>query len=307
MGYINDFLRMIIEGINAVVNNYAISIIFFTIIVKLCLMPLDYKQRVSMKKMADIGPKIKELEKKYKGDPQKLQQKQQEMYKKEKINPLSGCLPLLVSMPILFAMFSVLRAVAAEQTVEMMNAFEQGKEYIPQGFLWIKNIWQPDSFMASILPTLDNLKSFAPISGSPVLTADTVNHIKAFAETPVYTAMLTSHGAVTAYTFPLLFWTINVPQIMNGYFILPILAAASQFLQTKLTPTQGDPSGNSSMKMMMYFMPLFSLWLCSSYNASFALYWVVGNLIAIGQQLFFTWYFKQKEEKDKNKIEVLDP
>ncbi|HEY4662432.1 MAG TPA: YidC/Oxa1 family membrane protein insertase [Candidatus Humimicrobiaceae bacterium] len=94
---------------NHVIANYGIVIILLTIIVRIVLIPLTISQTRSMAKMQKIQPELKELQKKYKDDKQKLQQETMEFYKKNNVNPLAGCLPLLLQMPVFFALFQALR------------------------------------------------------------------------------------------------------------------------------------------------------------------------------------------------------
>jgi len=94
---------------NHIIANYGIVIILLTIIVRIVLVPLTISQTRSMAKMQKIQPEIKELQKKYKDDKQKLQQETMEFYKKNNVNPLAGCLPLLFQMPVFFALFQALR------------------------------------------------------------------------------------------------------------------------------------------------------------------------------------------------------
>jgi YidC/Oxa1 family membrane protein insertase len=95
---------------NNIIANYGIVIILLTIIVRLVLTPLTISQTRSMAKMQKIQPALQELQKKYKDDKQKLQQETMEFYKKNNVNPLAGCLPLLLQMPVFFALFQVLRS-----------------------------------------------------------------------------------------------------------------------------------------------------------------------------------------------------
>ncbi|NLC77944.1 MAG: membrane protein insertase YidC [Clostridia bacterium] len=133
------------------IPNYGIAILFFTIVIKIILFPLTATQARSMKKMQEIQPKIKELQEKYKKDPQKAQQKMMELYQKEKVNPFAGCLPLLVQMPILFALFSSLRTffdpVRHPEYVNLDHA----------SFLWVSNLGSPDPW---VLPILAGLFTF---------------------------------------------------------------------------------------------------------------------------------------------------
>jgi len=93
-----------------VIANYGIVIILLAIIVRIVLIPLTISQTKSMAKMQKLQPELKELQKKYKDDKQKLQQETMEFYKKNNVNPLAGCLPLLLQMPVFFALFQALRS-----------------------------------------------------------------------------------------------------------------------------------------------------------------------------------------------------
>ena len=93
-----------------VVGNYGLSIIVLTIVIKVVLLPLGVKQIKSMQAMQAIQPKVKELQKKYKGNKAKVQEETMKLYKEAGVNPLGGCLPLLLQFPILIAMYAVIRA-----------------------------------------------------------------------------------------------------------------------------------------------------------------------------------------------------
>lgn len=90
-------------------NNYGFAIVMLTVIVRLLILPLTLYQARAMKKIQDIQPLMKELQEKYKNQPQDLQQKMMALYKEHKVNPLSGCLPTLIQLPFLYAIFFVLR------------------------------------------------------------------------------------------------------------------------------------------------------------------------------------------------------
>jgi len=92
-----------------VTTNYGLVIILLTIIVRIILTPLTISQTRSMAKMQKLQPQLKEIQKKCKDDKQKLQQETMEFYKKNNVNPLAGCLPLILQMPVFFALFQVLR------------------------------------------------------------------------------------------------------------------------------------------------------------------------------------------------------
>lgn len=317
----NDFLVAILNGINSVIHNYGWSMVVFTLLIKLILLPLDYKSRKSMRRMTKLQPQIAKLQKKYANDKEKLNQKSAELYRKEGINPMSGCLPLLVSMAILWIMFAAMRTVAntemASQALGLLTTGTQTNE----SWLWIKNIWMPDSPFNPVIADSANLriipadiwaKVFASLDPASVtalaqygIDAATISGETVFAALqtlPVY-AQETQLWA-TMPQLNLLIVNLSIYAHNNGWFILPILAAVTQYLMTLSQPQPAADPNNpaaSTNKFMKYFFPLFSLWVCSSYNAIFALYWVVGNVFAWVQGLVMNKMF---EKMDENQVET---
>ncbi|WZL73159.1 YidC/Oxa1 family membrane protein insertase [Clostridiaceae bacterium 35-E11] len=144
-------LGILLNFFYGLVGNYGISIILFTLVIKLVLLPLTLQQLKSTKQMSEIQPKLKELQEKYKNDKETLQVKTMELYKKYKINPLGGCLPLLIQMPIIFGLFAVLR----DPTKYIADpVFLQA---INESFLWIPNLSKPDPI---ILPVLAGITTY---------------------------------------------------------------------------------------------------------------------------------------------------
>lgn len=317
----NDFLVAILNGINSVIHNYGWSMVVFTLLIKLLLLPLDYKSRKSMRRMTKLQPQIAKLQKKYANDKEKLNQKSAELYRREGVNPMSGCLPLLVSMVILFIMFAAMRTVAntemASQALGLLTTGTQTNE----SWLWIKNIWMPDSPFNPVIADSANLriipadiwaKVFASLDPASVtalaqygIDAATISGDTVFAALqtlPIY-AQETQLWA-TMPQLNLLIVNLSIYAHNNGWFILPILAAVTQYLMTLSQPQPAADPNNpaaSTNKFMKYFFPLFSLWICSSYNAIFALYWVVSNVFAWVQGLVMNKMF---EKMDENQLET---
>lgn len=317
----NDFLVAILNGINSVIHNYGWSMVVFTLLIKLILLPLDYKSRKSMRRMTRLQPQVAKLQKKYANDKEKLNQKTAELYRREGINPMSGCLPMLVSMVILFIMFAAMRTVAntemASQALGLLTTGTQTNE----SWLWIKNIWMPDSPFNPVIADSANLriipadiwaKVFASLDPASVtalaqygIDAATISGETVFAALqtlPVY-AEETQLWA-TMPQLNLLIVNLSIYAHNNGWFILPILAAVTQYLMTLSQPQPAADPNNpaaSTNKFMKYFFPLFSLWICSSYNAIFALYWVVSNVFAWVQGLVMNKMF---EKMDENQVET---
>lgn len=317
----NDFLVAILNGINSVIHNYGWSMVVFTLLIKLILLPLDYKSRKSMRRMTKLQPQIAKLQKKYANDKEKLNQKSVELYRKEGINPMSGCLPLLVSMAILWIMFAAMRTVAnTEMASQALNLLTTGTQ-ANESWLWIKNIWMPDSPFNPVIADSANLRMIPADIWAKVFASLDPASVTALAQYGIDAATISGETVFAALqTLPVYaqetqLWTV-MPQLNllivnlsiyahnNGWFILPILAAVTQYLMTLSQPQPAADPNNpaaSTNKFMKYFFPLFSLWVCSSYNAIFALYWVVSNVFAWVQGLVMNKMF---EKMDENQVET---
>ena len=320
----NDFLKAILDGIHTLIPSYGWSIVAFTLLIKLCLLPLDYKSRVGMRKMSALAPKQAELQKKYGHDQDKLNRKMQELYKKEGASPLSGCWPMLLSMPILFAMYAALRYMANEQLVQQTFDLILTGNATFEPFLWVKNLWMPDSPVAGVWPNFQSLqmveeKQWLAIFNT--LNADQISALAAKLNVAELTAASFHKGEALTSTInaivPLLpvaqesaYLRLNllvtelvVVDNFNGLFILPILSAVSQFVMSKLTEQknpQPAPAANGQQQpnsgaFMKWFFPLFSLWICASSNAAFALYWVVTNIFSLVTNLVINWKLDREE------------
>lgn len=127
---LGDIFASIIEFFYSFTHNYGISIILMTIIIRLILYPLMQKQMVSMREMQKIQPLMKEAQERYKNNKEKLNQELMKLYKEHKVNPMGGCLPLLIQMPILILLFQVLRK---------FEYLDPVTNKIAGGFLWIPN------------------------------------------------------------------------------------------------------------------------------------------------------------------------
>ncbi|PYM03158.1 MAG: hypothetical protein DMF19_00480 [Verrucomicrobia bacterium] len=158
-------LLNVLNTLHSFLGNYAAAILALTTIVKLSLWPLQTKATTSMRRMSALSPKIQELREKYKDDPTRMNQETMKLYKEYGINPVGGCLPMLIQIPIFFGLFTMLR-----QAVELRGA----------SFLWIHDLSQPDTvghlpvfgWPINILPLIMAATSFwmthlTPKSGDP--------------------------------------------------------------------------------------------------------------------------------------------
>jgi YidC/Oxa1 family membrane protein insertase len=107
------FCKLLVPTLNffhRLIPNYGVAIILLTFLVRIIFWPLTHKSTISMKKMQELQPKLKELQAKFKDNPQKMQQETWALYKENKVNPMSSCLPMLVQIPVFIALFTVLRS-----------------------------------------------------------------------------------------------------------------------------------------------------------------------------------------------------
>jgi len=204
-------------------HDFGIAVIVLTILIKLILYPLGAQGIRSQKALSELQPKMKEIQQKFKDDKEKQTKAIMELYKQEKINPFSGCLPLLVQLPILLALFQV-----------FWRGFGQER--------------------------LSFLYSFMPHPGQ-------INTI-----------------------------FLGIMDLAEASIILAILTGITQFFQTKMvtvkqktTPHQkpggGSPDFSQMMqKQMLYFFPIFTVFILWRLPSAIALYWLVTTLFTIGQQ-----------------------
>ena len=330
MGFLNSLLLTTIKALQTLINNYAVTIIVFTILIKLVVMPLNLKSRRSTMRMASVQPKMQALQEKYKNDQEKLNQKMQELYRKEGVSPMGGCLPMIISMFILFAMFYALRTFANEQLVTQFLTFYHNPSIDPSAltdsFLWIRNLWMPDSPFATYMPDVQSLQlvdfeTWNDISAK-LAAAGTIPQALQFADRNAMMAYITdvvtpfvASDVYAPYVAPIAglgnlsilgLIRFTIYEHGNGWFILPVLSIVSQLFMQKLTmnQTQMDPNQAGSQKTMLYVMTFMSLYFCAIYNSAFALYWVVSNIYAIVEQIAFSKYFEQQDRKSSKAEEV---
>lgn len=148
--FLGQVLLKVLRFLNNIVHNLGLAIIILTFLISVCLYPFTRKSLESMKKMQQLQPELTELKNKYKNDPQKLNKETLEVWKKHKINPMGGCLPMLLQMPVFFALFNILGTA-----IELKGA----------KFLWIKDLSMPDALatLSFNIPLLGNEINLLPL------------------------------------------------------------------------------------------------------------------------------------------------
>lgn len=180
------------------VPNYGVVLLLFSIVVKLLVWPLTQKSYVSMKRMQLLQPKMKALQEKHKGNAQKLQQEMGALYKEHKVNPIGGCLPTVLQMPLLYALFIVFRT-----TIEL-----RGAPFV----LWIKDLSMPD--------VLFQLPFTIPFYGDHVCVLPLIMALSTFLQSK--STMTDPNQKAMLYMMPLMFIFLfnNFPSGLTLYYTL---------------------------------------------------------------------------------------
>lgn len=171
-GFLATIIGKLMKFIYDLVNNYGLSITLLTLIVRICLLPLYNKQNKYSAAMADLQPKINEIQTRYAADKNTMNEKLNEAYQDAGISPLSGCLPMLIQMPIIIGLFALLRNPILYIEGEGMIAA------VHESFFWVPDLCQPDNW---ILPLLAGISTYlTSASTSAVDTTGTTAIMKYF-------------------------------------------------------------------------------------------------------------------------------
>jgi YidC/Oxa1 family membrane protein insertase len=208
---VSQFLLNFLNTIHGFVKDYGVAILVLTLVVRLVLWPLQSKANQTMRKTALLGPKMQELREKYKDDPTRMNQEVMKLYKQYGINPVGGCLPMAIQIPIFFGLYQMLA-----QAVELRNA----------RFLWVHDLSQPDT--VAHLPVLG-----FPINIIPLLMAAT--QVWLMAMTPK-TGDPTQRRIMMFTPLIFLFFCYNFAAALALYYTAQNLFSILQFYQNKRQP-----------------------------------------------------------------------
>jgi len=288
-----------------------IAIIIFTIIVKTVLIPLSYKQQKSTFEMQKLQPEMEKIKKKYeKKKDRESQQKQalelQKLQKDNNVSAFGGCLPLLVQLPILYALFYIF-----QQAYMYIDVVGVNYNQIATFFLEM-----PEAFRIGLLtqPILDHkLTLDVAVQGDLVKLVNqlTVSDWKALIANSGEYATGLSNLLAEKETLEQ-FIGINLiqrPGISFPGIIIPLVAGGTTFLSSKvmMKSTSGTPGASAegamgqamqTMKMMNYTMPIMMAVMCISLPAGVGLYWSISNIIQVIQMVGLNKYFRSKRDRE---------
>jgi YidC/Oxa1 family membrane protein insertase len=208
LGWLEALLKIGLNFFYGLVKNYGVAIILLTVLVKAIMFPLTKKGSMATARMAEFQPRIKELQEKYKTNPQKLNQEIAALYQKEGYNPLSGCLPMLIQIPLFIAMYSLFN-----------NHFDlRGASFIPG---WISDLSQPEAIVQ--FPTISFLIiKISAIRGLPIIYLASQLLYGKFTQQPSSGAQSASQMKMMMYGMPIMFFFIlyDVPSGLLVYWIV---------------------------------------------------------------------------------------
>ena len=280
-------------------NSYGVALILFTLVIKLIMLPFQMKSKKSMMRMSRVSGQMQDLQKRYAKNQAKLQEEMQKLYEEEGVNPMSGCLWSFLPLPILMALYSIIRQPITHFMMLSKDVLQTVVQSVADAGVDLTNIVMMDK--ATGAPALkDGLYQMAAYGQ--------INLVKAVQEMGLSTPdgwfnvnykflgldlTATPWEYVKSFTFT---WAVI------GVILIPILAGLSQFVFSKLTmktQPQADAAGGASMKSMMYMMPLFSVYITFIMPAALGVYWIAQSVFSLIQEAILNKTFSAKLSEEE--------
>ena len=268
-GAIYSFFGAILNFFYTHLGNYGLAIVGFTLVVNIILLPLTWKQQKSTTKMQAIQPELERLQQKYKNDKEKLNVEMMKVYQNNDISPMSGCLPLLIQLPIIFILYRIVYSPLTHMlgyTAEQLTALKA--KY-------------PDvtGAMAEVtLAAKDNLINF-DFFGLDLSAVPSIGKLSWLWLVPIL-------AGVTTYA---LSW-------------LTMRQSEARKTEEQKKKEKENPTANQ-MKTMNKIMPLITVWFAFTFSASIGFYWIMNNIFKMIQQIAVNAILS-KEEKNPLVIEA---
>lgn len=283
-GFFGSILGYLLWALFYVFQNFGVSIIFFTIIIKLILFPFSVKQQKSMASTSRMQKKQNEIRQKYANNKQKMNEEMQKLYEKEGVSPTGGCLTSLVPMLIMLGIFyAVAQPLTNTLHIDsaLINDAMQYVNGIPgyciQGFQEnAANIYNQMNFVEVLKSNPDLINNIPQFAGHP----DIINNIQSF-----------SNG----FTF-LGFDLLTMPSkegLLSIYILIPVLSLASNILAQVVTMRINGNMQNQQgcMKVMMFGLPLLSAYIAYVVPSAVGFYWICSSLFSLIQSLIMGKFF----------------
>lgn len=282
--FFGQILYIIYDILPFELYKYGISLIIFTIIVRTLMLPLSVKQIKSQQKMQEIQPLINDIQKKYKNDKEKLSQEMMKVYQEHKYNPASGCLPLLIQMPIIFSLFAVIR--------NPLTYMLKGKEIA--GHLINEETIQK---LISMVPEGELIRGYEQVSAAVKFNLIDFDFLGInLGMVPTLSRDLL-FGAEMGTYLPLLI--IPFLACLTTYFSSKVISMRNTSQDTKNKRGKRDEkaeAADSMQKNMLLVGPAMTLFVSFKFPAGLGFYWIIGNIYQIVQQILINKFVINKKE-----------
>ena len=316
MGWIMNAIYKVLEAVG--IQNLGLCIIIFSILIYLCMTPLQIKQQKFSKLSAIMQPEIQKIQKKYQGKKDqdsmmKMQEETQAVYQKYGVSATGSCVQLAIQMPILFALYQVIQNIPA-YVGSVYNVFNGvcTKILAVDGFTDIINNFITDNKMTRVRQVTDNADSIVDflyaLSPSQWKSLQEISQFSGFSDQISKTASeiqkMQTFGVLNIADQPLSYIKTGSLILIIAALAIPLLSWATQMLNLKLMP-QAAPSGNndnnamaSSMKTMNTVMPLMSAFFCFTFPVGLGIYWIASSVVRSIQQLLINRHLNKMNIDD---------
>ena len=276
-------------------GSYGFAVILFALVVNLILTPFMAKSKKGMMRSNRLQPKIQELQRRHEGNPQKLNEEMQRLYREEGVNPMSGCLWSLIPFPILIALYSVIRQPLSRMMFVASDFVTTLQEYFVSKGLYVipekANAYFEIELAKLTHANWDALQ--ADLAGQ--LDPNLLNIDFSFlglnlGDQPRWNFFMSTDWSDSAVWLPAL-----------GLFLIPFISAFLSWLSMKisnLSNPQQDVRAQANMKSMALIMPLTSVWICFIMPAAMGIYWIANSVFGIIRDFVLTKVYKKQLDKE---------
>lgn len=275
-------------------GNYGVSIILFALAVNLILTPFMAKSKKGMMRTSRLQPQMQELQRRHEGNPQKLNQEMQKLYKENGANPMSGCLWSLIPFPILIALYSVIRQPLTRMMFVAQEVVDAIQNYFVDTGLYVIPT-KTDAYFEIKLTELahrywDQLQAALPGKLDGLMNIDFSFLGLNLGNQPEWNFMFKTDWSDVHVWLPAL-----------GLFLIPFISAFMSWASMKISNAanpQTDAQTQASMKSMNLMMPLMSVWICFIMPAAMGIYWIANSVFGLIRDFVLTKIYKKKLDKE---------
>lgn len=337
MGFLSSIFGYILNFLYEIINNYGISIIVFSILLRIILIPITIKQQKSMKKSTKIQSKLAEIQNKYKNNPEKLNQETMELYKREKMSPFSGCFSGIIQILILLSVFWLVSQpltymIKVETNEDLKNIVQEYKDEINNSdkkgtYIEIQVISKIEEEYKNILNKLEEIENGEQKEliqdNENKESTENIENDENIEKVETKEELLQRKEKLEKLRINMEFLGLDLSKVPNQnlndwkVYVIPLLYVITSFASIKLTTmtqnknkkediviSEGENKeelNNDQMKQMsnsmMYMMPIMSISIAIIAPLGLALYWLTSNILMIIERLVINKFISAKEDE----------